>query len=258
MQPCPPNVFFHFRCLFISLKLLITENTENKPNNCTPTKKSERTCERYKKLHSPCWPLACSQGDNFTIRPTSVLSVVMGFSPQSRTEFTLGTLRGREAKEKKENINDGVSTAIGADSLDSVHTHGDRNHNISFVVCRATRLTFKQQRLQLRHTSNSSSMTVSPMGAVRITSLNPKFNGSHFGLPPSSIHRMTGWVAIYRILWRMRTAPIGIFGTVHWHDPIKNMPHDRNNNNNNDNNNNNNNNNNNKNGMEPLKIGRHN
>ena len=48
----------------------------------------------------------------------------------------------------------------------------------------------------------------SAMGAVRITSMNPKFNGSHFGLPPSSIHRMTGWVAFYRILWRMRTAPI--------------------------------------------------
>ena len=46
------------------------------------------------------------------------------------------------------------------------------------------------------------------MGAVRITSLNPKFNGCHFGLPPSSsIHRMTGWVANSRILWRMRTAP---------------------------------------------------
>ena len=30
------------------------------------------------------------------------------------------------------------------------------------------------------------------MGAVRITSLNPKFNGSHFGLPPSSIQRLTG------------------------------------------------------------------
>ena len=29
-------------------------------------------------------------------------------------------------------------------------------------------------------------------GVVRITSLNLKFNGSHFGLPPSSIHRMTG------------------------------------------------------------------
>ena len=46
------------------------------------------------------------------------------------------------------------------------------------------------------------------MGAVRITSLNPKFNGSHFGLPPSGIHRMNGWVANSRILWRMRTAPI--------------------------------------------------
>ena len=49
------------------------------------------------------------------------------------------------------------------------------------------------------------------MGAVRITSLNPKFNRSHFDLPPSSIHRMTGWVANSRILWRMRTAPIS------WH-----------------------------------------
>ena len=46
------------------------------------------------------------------------------------------------------------------------------------------------------------------MGAVCITSSNPKFNGSHFALPPSSINRMTGWVANSRILWRMRTAPI--------------------------------------------------
>ena len=46
------------------------------------------------------------------------------------------------------------------------------------------------------------------MGVVRITSLNPKFNWRQFGLPPSSIHRMTGWVAISRLLWRMRTAPI--------------------------------------------------
>ena len=34
----------------------------------------------------------------------------------------------------------------------------------------------------------------SQWGAVRITSLNPKFNGSHFGLPPSTIHRMTYWL----------------------------------------------------------------
>ena len=30
------------------------------------------------------------------------------------------------------------------------------------------------------------------MGLVRITSWYPSFNGSHFGLPPSEIHRMTG------------------------------------------------------------------
>ena len=52
------------------------------------------------------------------------------------------------------------------------------------------------------------------MGAMRIASLNPKFNGSHFVLPPSSIHRMTGWVAISRILWRMRTAPLGWYCNV--------------------------------------------
>ena len=46
------------------------------------------------------------------------------------------------------------------------------------------------------------------LGAVRITSLNPNFNWSHFRLPPGRIRRMTGWVAVSRILWRMRTAPI--------------------------------------------------
>ena len=35
------------------------------------------------------------------------------------------------------------------------------------------------------------------MGAVHITSLNPKFNESHVGLPPSSIQKMTGWVAVH-------------------------------------------------------------
>ena len=31
-----------------------------------------------------------------------------------------------------------------------------------------------------------------PVGAVCVSSLYTKHNGSHFGLPPSSIHRMTG------------------------------------------------------------------
>ena len=44
------------------------------------------------------------------------------------------------------------------------------------------------------------------IGVVHITSSYPKSNGSHFDLPHSSIHRMTGWVGE---LWRMHTAPTG-------------------------------------------------
>ena len=39
------------------------------------------------------------------------------------------------------------------------------------------------------------------MGLVRITSWYPNFNGSHFGLPPSVIHRMTGLPP--KIVWTM-------------------------------------------------------
>ena len=39
------------------------------------------------------------------------------------------------------------------------------------------------------------------MGLVRITSWYPNFNGSHFGLPPSEIHRMTGLPP--KIVWTM-------------------------------------------------------
>ena len=39
------------------------------------------------------------------------------------------------------------------------------------------------------------------MGPVRITSWYPNFNGSHFGLPPSEIHRMTGLPP--KIVWTM-------------------------------------------------------
>ena len=39
------------------------------------------------------------------------------------------------------------------------------------------------------------------MGLVRITSQYPNFNGSHFGLPPSEIHRMTGLPP--KIVWTM-------------------------------------------------------
>ena len=39
------------------------------------------------------------------------------------------------------------------------------------------------------------------MGLVRITSWYPNFNGSHFGLPPSEIHRMTGLPP--KVVWTM-------------------------------------------------------
>ena len=43
------------------------------------------------------------------------------------------------------------------------------------------------------------------MGAVRITPWYPKFNGSHFGLQPSSIHRMTG-LRGGKMVWTMTYA----------------------------------------------------
>ena len=52
------------------------------------------------------------------------------------------------------------------------------------------------------------------MGLVHITSWYPNFNGSHFGLPPSEIHRMTG-VAKLCELWRIRTGPIKLLATGH-------------------------------------------
>ena len=53
----------------------------------------------------------------------------------------------------------------------------------SFLVLSVTNQAFKVL---------GGTFSFSPMGAVRITSWNPKFNGSHFGLPPGSIHKMTG------------------------------------------------------------------
>ena len=47
----------------------------------------------------------------------------------------------------------------------------------------------------------SKKIRLSWMGLVRITSWYPKFNGSHFGLPPSEIHRMTGLPP--KIVWTM-------------------------------------------------------
>ena len=50
--------------------------------------------------------------------------------------------------------------------------------------------------------------TITGMGAVCIKSWYPKFNGSHFGLPPSSIHKMTGLGGKWCERLHKRTAPI--------------------------------------------------
>ena len=44
-------------------------------------------------------------------------------------------------------------------------------------------------------------MSDKAMGLLRITSWYPNFNGSHFGLPPSETHRMTGLPP--KIVWTM-------------------------------------------------------
>ena len=65
------------------------------------------------------------------------------------------------------------------------------------------------------------------MGAVRITSWYPHFNGSHFGSPPSSIHRMTGlgdkmlWIVTYahRPQWQYTkdsTQQVGHYKWLKW------------------------------------------
>ena len=43
------------------------------------------------------------------------------------------------------------------------------------------------------------------MGRVHVTSWYPNFSGSHFGLPPSEIHRMTGLPP--KIVWTMTYSP---------------------------------------------------
>ena len=58
------------------------------------------------------------------------------------------------------------------------------------------------------------------MGAVRITPSYPKFNGSRFGLPPSSIHKMAGLGG--KMVWTMMYAHRPHFGcsmvktAMHW------------------------------------------
>ena len=65
----------------------------------------------------------------------------------------------------------------------------------------------KKKNLLLKEREGNQT-PVKRMGAVRIPSLYPKFNGSHFGLPSSSIDKMTGLGSKMCEQWRMRTGLI--------------------------------------------------
>ena len=63
-------------------------------------------------------------------------------------------------------------------------------------------------------------ITGKEMGPVHITSWYPNFNGSHFGLPPNEIHRMTGLGS--KIMWTMTYSQM-----PHWLSKLqvlKNVP----------------------------------
>ena len=51
-------------------------------------------------------------------------------------------------------------------------------------------------------------LTIDQWGPCTLHHWIQSSNGSHCGLPPSSTHRKIGWVAISRIPWCMRTAPV--------------------------------------------------
>ena len=61
----------------------------------------------------------------------------------------------------------------------------------------------------------------SEMGPVQITS-NLKLNGSHFGLPPSSIHSMTEMGGMRHFVWTMPYCTGPIRGAIFWcsHCPV--------------------------------------
>ena len=79
------------------------------------------------------------------------------------------------------------------------HTKGFRWKSTKFFVHQSFFNSFKTKKSLWTELSFHFALVtcagwgvVSEMGLVRISSWYPNFNGSHFGLPPSEIHRMTG------------------------------------------------------------------
>ena len=71
----------------------------------------------------------------------------------------------------------------------------------SFVQLRNAEMSKNYNPKEYQRTLTRAVGIEQRMGLVRITSWYPNFNGSHFGLPPSEIHRMTGLPP--KIVWTM-------------------------------------------------------
>ena len=105
------------------------------------------------------------------------------------------TLLDEKAKSWKRENRLFTSTMLVDDAprQNPISTHALRSHRtVWFVLFSLLRLFF--------HFRNCHCWSLKPfthqmrpqtMGLVRITTWYPNFNGSHFGLPPSEIHRMT-------------------------------------------------------------------
>ena len=93
--------------------------------------------------------------------------------------------------------------AVSVNIFNSSFTRTGSSGSHSTSLATGIRMILKRGTLRIRQSNftdlrseRGSAISVSSevwvMRLVRITLWYPKFNGSHFGLPPSSVHRMTG------------------------------------------------------------------
>ena len=78
--------------------------------------------------------------------------------------------------------------------ISDVYNHNERSNWVLCIDCESSSQCLP---LRIEHCLFGGLL----MELVRITSCYPNFNGSHFGLPPSEIHRMTGLPP--KIVWTM-------------------------------------------------------
>ena len=86
------------------------------------------------------------------------------------------------------------------------------------LVCEVIRYRLVQVRQNLK----KKNLKCTKWGLVLIASLYPEFNGSHFGLPPSSIHQMTGLGGkmVSTMTYLQKSHNLNLF-CVYWHNLLR-------------------------------------